>query len=163
MAEGALFFLQQPMAVALLVAAALLARVIRPAAAWAAVAVLLAGAVGSVVFPPARWHNAAVAVALAILGAWAMAGLRPRARALLPAMAPVGLAVGMSGGIPAATWTEIAGTLVAAGLLFGVLYVVFQYADQRLAPALRQVAPRVLGAWLAAMGLLMAALYVLAR
>ncbi|MEJ7932478.1 hypothetical protein WG922_21070 [Ramlibacter sp. AN1015] len=158
-ADGALYLLRQPMALAVLTSVLLVARDVPRRDAAPALAWFASAATCSLALEPEAWHPAFVAAWLAALGGICAADLRPRLWGRQAACGISGLALGLSGGLPTASGGEAIGTILLACLLLVVAHTGWQLASARGpgTPAW-QVAPRVLAAWLAAMGLLMLAL-----
>ena len=162
MAGGALYLVQQPAAVAVLTAVLLQVRNhARRHVVWL-VAVLASAAFLTSALEPAAWHAAFVAGCLAGLGTLSAAALRPAFPLLAAACAAAGLAIGLGSGIPIATASEALGTVIAACALLLVAHAGWQLASAaRWSASVRLLAPRVIAAWLTAIGVLLLALAVL--
>ncbi|HYF43774.1 MAG TPA: hypothetical protein VEA35_15205 [Ramlibacter sp.] len=159
---GALHVLHQPLAVALLAAVLLALRELPPRLAAASLAVLLAGAALTLLMRPAAWHQAFVAACIALLGAVTAGALRLPRWMSIGSCAPAGVALGLGSGVPLSSGGEVAGILLAAAVLLVALQAAWRLASVRwLGHSMREWAPRVAGAWLAAIGSLVGALALL--
>ena len=161
MAEGALFALQQPLAVLVALASGLLLRgsPLRQIPAW--LAGFAASAVVSLLLPAGAWNKLAAAGALAVAGAWLASGFALHGKLARIGGACVGMAFGWASGLALATPGEAAGS-VAAGVLMVLAAVALNHL-LRLAvgsEARSALASRIAGSWLAAIGLLLVALAV---
>jgi hypothetical protein len=162
--DGMRAALGEPVAL-LAVLALALAALAEGAGRSAAAAGLFALAAGaSHWLPPSPAHTAVAAGLLALLGARLAAGWRPALPLRQAEAAAGGLAFGLAAGVPLATGTEAAGSLsVAAALLALLLFIGVPLHHRGAGGALLRWGPRVVGAWLAAIGLLLTALQLWGR
>ena len=160
--DGALFMGQSALALAATLATVLLLAAVplRRAAGSALVFTLAAVAAGWLPVP-VPWGAATTPAVLLLLGACVAAGLRLRGIAGWIAVVVGGVAAGIAGGLQTATWEETAGGIAVlyAALLAGLGlggHVVLPQGMQRGAA----LACRMAGAWIAAVGVLMLAMWL---
>jgi hydrogenase/urease accessory protein HupE len=96
-----------------------------------------------------------------VLGAVVAAGLRLRGWAAALAVAIGGVTAGAAGGFQTATWEEVVG----GGMLLGLIVVTWLLLASRVVLPARIVrgatlARRMAGAWIAAVGILLVALWL---
>jgi hypothetical protein len=127
-------------------------------------AVFLLAALGTRWVAPSPMHAAVAAALLAVVGAIGAGALSLAGRANLLAAALGGVAFGLAAGLPVSIGTEAAGTLLlGAVLLASALVVGLQLQRRWHAHLAMRLAPRVLGAWACAIGLLLMALALWGR
>lgn len=158
-ADGALYLVQQPMSLAVLAAVSLVTRDLPRRQAVASLALFALAATITLALEPAAWNATFVAACLAALGAFCAAALRPTRLWLQVVCAMGGLALGLSAGVPVALPGEAIGTLAMTCLLLAAVHAGWRLVGARWprTPVL-QTAPRVIAAWLSAIGWLMLAL-----
>lgn len=159
MAEGALFVMQQPLALLILLACGLLLQssAARQLPFW--LAAFLAVAALPIVLPTAAWQGAAAAGFLAVAGGWQAAGQGRRGMASRILAVAGGLPFGWAASLGLATPAEATGSLAVAPLLLALVYGVCGLVRAALRAERRwALACRILGSWLAAVGLLLLAL-----
>lgn len=129
-----------------------------------ALAVFLAAAVAAAALPPSAMHATGAAALLAVLGVGVATGWHWGRAVHVAAAALGGLAFGLAAGLPVALPSETVGSLLVGGGLLALLLAVHRAAERRWPThmALR-IGLRVLGAWVAAIGLLLMALQLWAR
>lgn len=161
MADGAVFMAQSPLALGATVATVLVATTGSARQAMAAAIVFVLAAVANVWTPPILAAGWLVPGVVLLMGALLAAGLRLRGAATWIVVVVGGFAAGLAGGLETATWEESVGglvllwLLVLAGLLLGTMIVV--------PPRLQRgagTARRMAGAWIAAVGVLLIALWM---
>lgn len=157
--DGALYLLHAPLALAALLATCLLLATARRPLPASALALLVTTATVT------RWLTVVdtaliVPSILVVLGTLLALGCKARGAGAPLAAAGGGTAVGLGAGMQMATWQEIAGGIAVVGVLFLLASVLFAKA-----PALGRFTAaaaagrRMAGAWVAAIGLLMLALW----
>ena len=164
-ADGAAAVLGAPLALLALLATALAAPAATRVRVVACVVLFLAGALASLWLPPGLLQAPLAAGLLALLGLAAIAAGWHDAPAVGAGAAALGgLAFGLASGLPLALPAEAAGSLALGALVLAALLALGAATAQRRAghPVLR-FAPRVLGAWIAAVGLLLMALQLWGR
>lgn len=157
---GALHLLTSPLAVAALVGLVLALfgvaeRMSLVAAGCAAVASALAGAV------PAHIPAFVVPAAVVILGLSAAAGLKPSKPAAVLLSLLAGLAAGAASDLDNPSWQGVIG--IAGVVLFVTISALAAFEDLVRLTWLQQALPigrRILGSWVAAIGLLLGALAI---
>lgn len=161
MADGALFMAQSALALAAAAATVLAVAAATARQAVVAAIVFLLAASASAWMPQAVPAAALVPGVLLALGVLLAAGLRPRGAVAWIAVLAGGLAAGLAGGLPTATWEETAGGLVVLSLpvLAGLLLAVRIPVPPRLHRG-AATARRMAGAWIAAVGVLLLALWL---
>ncbi|TFZ00971.1 hypothetical protein EZ313_21325 [Ramlibacter henchirensis] len=163
-ADGALHLLQQPMALGVLTSVALVIRDVRRERVVPAAALFVSAATVTLALQSAGWHATFVAGCLVVFGAVCAAAIQPSLLVMLALCATAGFALGFGAGVPFATAAEAFGALSTAGLILLALHASWQVASGRWPESpLRRLAPRVIAAWLTALGLLMLALALLRR
>lgn len=162
--DGAQAVLGQPLALLAALSVALATRGRIGHGSRLALGVFLAAAVAASTVPPSAMHAAAAAALLAVLGVAVATGWRWGRAVHVAAAALGGLALGLAAGLPVALPSEAGGSLLVGGALLALLLAVHRALERRWH---RHVAlrfgPRVLGAWVAAIGLLLMALQLWAR
>lgn len=172
MLDGALHLLRQPLALLVILAAALAVGLPGRASAMAAlVTAFAAGLWAGARLEPAGWHAGAAALYVTFAGL-ALA-LDRRAQAMPGMFALVtasGLAVALGANLTVATWPELAGAgglacllLAGSGAAAAGLRRRWPGSGPGRGRGLRAVMARVAGAWLAAIGLLVATLALQGR
>ena len=157
--DGARQLFRHPLALVVLVVALLLVRDLRGTAAFTAVALFAAAAAASAAAPPHALHATMAAAYVAVVGILLAIGgaLPPKALAALAVAA--GAVAGLNAGLTTATPAEALGTVLVSCVLLGLAQRAWQLGSARaLPPGPRQLLPRIVGAWMAAVGLLMLAL-----
>ena len=159
--DGVLYMGQSPLALAATLATVLVLAAVplRRAATGALVFALAAIAAGWLPHPVPG--GAVTPALLLVLGACVAAGLRLRGVAGWMAVVVGGVAAGIAGGLQTATWEETAGgiavlfVLALAGSVLGGRVVLPQRMQRGSA-----LARRMAGAWIAAVGVLLLALWL---
>lgn len=160
-ADGALFMGQSALALGAAVATVLAVAVDGARRAVAAAIVFVAAGAASAWWPAGVPSSSLVPGVLLVLGLVLAAGLRLRGAIAWIAVAVGGVAAGLAGGLQTATWEETLGGL----LLLAVLVLAgFQLAARVAVPPRLQrgaaTARRMAGAWIAAVGVLLIALWL---
>lgn len=161
MLEGALHLLEQPIALLVIVATVLATDGLRGGAAVMAggVAAFAGGLGAGSALEPAQWQSGAAAVYLALAGLAAAAALVPSLWAGAAASGASGIAVALGATLTVASLAEVAGAGgLACLLLLGASAAWRQWRTRWPSRGVRAVLPRVIGAWLAAIGMLVLAL-----
>lgn len=156
--EGARAAVGNPLALLALFAIALMSQG-RHARTLAIVLLALLGAFACGWLPPHPAHPTLAAGLLAGLGVAAASGWHLPRTAGLACVLAGGFAFGLAAGLPLALPSETAGSLVVALVLLGLLLMIGTLLQRRWSSSVPlRYGPRVLGAWIAAIGLLLMAL-----
>ena len=161
MLEGALHLLEQPMALLVIVATVLATDGLRGGAAamTGGLVVFAVGLGAGSALEPAQWQSGAAAVSLALAGLAAAAALVPGPWAGVAASGAAGIAVSLGATLTVASFAEVAGAgALACLLLLGATAAWRQWRTRWPSVGVWAVLPRVIGAWLAAIGMLVLAL-----
>lgn len=158
--DGAAYVLQFPLALsAVLVTCVLLgAAQVREAVQRAVVFAVITAASGW--WPPSGATRGLVPAALLALGLAAAGGLRPAGQFVWPAVVAGGSAAGWAGGMQTASWQEaVGGGLALGGVAMALLLGLSRLrATPASMAAVLTIGRRVVGAWIAAVGVLLLAL-----
>lgn len=161
LADGALFMLQSALALGAAVATVLAAAFAGTRQAVRAAIVFVAAAAASAWLPPVVPAASVVPGMLLVLGVVLAAGLRLRGAIAWIAVVIGGATAGLAGGLQTATWEESVGGLLvlAAIVLAGWLLATRIDVPPRMQRGVA-TARRMAGAWIAAVGVLLIALWV---
>ena len=159
--DGASFLLQSALSLAAAVAT-MLALAPMPARRAMACAALFAGAaVAARWLPPAIPGGLLAPAALLALGAVVATGLRLRGWLAALAVVVGGVAAGAAGGFATATWEEmVGGVLVLAVMVIAGLLLIGRIVLPSRVERAATLARRMAGAWIAAVGVLLVALWL---
>ena len=162
--DGVQAALREPLAVLAVLAVATATRRRLAHRGASTLALFLAAAASAGMAPPSTHHAAAASALLAALGVAMAAGWRWGRGVHGLAAASGGVAIGLAAGLPLALPTEAGGSLLVGAVLLAVLLAVHRALEHRWpTQAALRIGPRVLGAWIAAIGFLLMALQLWAR
>jgi hypothetical protein len=167
--DGARAAIGEPLALLTALAAALaalssLATAPRRGRFLLSLTMFLVAALGTRWVAPSPMHATVAAVTLVLLGALCASGWRLQGRVHLVAAVLGGVGIGLSAGLPVSIGTEAVGTLLLGAALYASASAVGVQLQRRWPQHVAmQLAPRILGAWATAIGLLLMALHLWGR
>lgn len=159
--EGALFMVRSPLALVGAVAGVLAVDAGHRRRVLLASGLYVLAAVASTAMPPNRASGAAAPGVILVLGLLLALGLRLRGAAGWFALVMAGVASGVGGGLQTATWQETLGglSILFFVMLFGELLGATLVVPARFSRG-AITARRMAGAWIAAVGTLLLALWL---